>query len=109
VSKEDILTEFEIEFEKTASDKNGEYLFINISKKAKKLIAKDRPGIIDVCKEWLSLRKEPYTLLAVDIIKNLKISELRPELIQLKKDIESGRTFQLFYVGLINLAIKAIS
>lgn len=109
ISKDEILAEFGIDFEKALNDKGGEYLYADINKRAKKLIFSDRNGIIDVCKYWISLREEPYTLLAVDVIMNLKIVELRPELEYLKKDIESEKSFRPYYNELVDNALNAIS
>lgn len=58
---------------------------------------------------WFSLGEEPYTMLAVDLVENLKIKELKPELETLKKDIESGKIFLPYYNEWVDKALKAIS
>jgi len=109
MSRDEVLAEFDIEFEKAVSDKGGEYLYADINKRAKRLILIDRPGVIAACKYWFSLRKEPHTMLAVDLAGNLKIRELKPELETLRKDIESGKAFLPYYNEWVDKALKAIS
>ena len=108
MSKEEILAEFEIDF-KSPGSKYGEYLYQDVIKRAKDLILKDRLGVIEACKYWFSLRKEPYTMLAVDLANNLHITELKPELENLKKNIASGKIFLPYYAEGVDKALNAIS
>ena len=55
------------------------------------------------------MRKEPYTLFAIGIVMDLAIKELKNDLIDLRKDIESGKVFKLYYNELVDNALKAIS
>ena len=48
-------------------------------------------------------------MLAVDLAKNLNITELKPELENLKKDIASGKIFLPYYVEWVDKALNAIS
>lgn len=109
MSMDEILAKFEIDFEKALPDKGGEYLYADINKRAKELIIIDRLGVIQTCKYWFSLRKEPYTMLAVSLVENLKIRELKPDLEALRKDIESGKAFLPYYNEWIEKALNAIN
>jgi hypothetical protein len=107
--KEDILAEFEVDFIRSIPDKNGEYLAVDLKKHAKRLAIKDRSGVIEACKYWIELRQEPYTLLAIIIVMDLVLKELKPELTDLRGDINSGRSFKPYYNELIDNALKVIS
>jgi hypothetical protein len=109
MSRKDVLAEFEADFKKAEPDKNGEYLSADLKKRAKRLIITDRSGVIEACKYWISLRQEPYALLAVSLVMDLGIKELKSDLVHLRKDIESGKVFKPYYNELVDKALKAIS
>lgn len=109
MSRDEVLAEFEIDFEKSISDKGGEYLYADINKRAKKLILVDRMGVVETSRYWFSLRKEPYTMLAVDLIEKLQIKELKPELEILRKEIESGKVFLPYYNEWVDKALSALA
>jgi hypothetical protein len=109
VTKEEVLAAFDIDFKDPESQKDGPYLFEHILRRTKGLIISDRAGTIEALKYWLSLRKEPQTMMAVNIANNLALRELTPELITLGRDIESGSVFLPYYKGWVERALKAIS
>jgi hypothetical protein len=109
MSKEEILAEFDIDLNDPVSVKDGEYLYEHILVRAKRMVVNDRIGMVEVLRYWLSLRKDLYTMMAVDIIKDLVISELKPELNILKEDIESGKIFLPYYKQWVDRVLKAIS
>ena len=80
-----------------------------IIKRAKHLILEDRFGVIGVLKEWLSLRKDPITMIAVNLTTDLIIPELKPDLEILRKEIASGKVFLPYYNEWVDKALKAIS
>jgi hypothetical protein len=109
MSKEEVLAEFDIDLKDPVSLKDGEYLYEQILVRAKRTIINDRIGMVEVLRYWLSLRKALYTMMAVDLIKDLVISELKPELNILMEDIESGKVFLPYYKQWVDRALKAIS
>ncbi len=108
MSKDKVLEEFETDFTDPGSHYSGEYLYEHIVRRAKYLIKEDREGVIEACRYWFSLRKEPHTMLAVYITKDLIIKELKPDLEKLKHDIESGKVFLLYYKRWVDEALAAI-
>lgn len=51
-----------------------------------------RQPLVEVMKEWLRLRAEPKTMLAVKLAADLQLGELRSEVEELLRDVESGVT-----------------
>jgi hypothetical protein len=109
MSKEEVLAAFEADFENTVTDKDSEYLTMELKKSARRLVVTDRSGVIDACRYWIYLKREPFTLLAVVIIMDLALKELKPELIVLKKDIQSGKLFKTYYNELVDNALNAVT
>ena len=59
--------------------------------------------------EWLDERSEPKTMLAVDVIKELKLPELRLALEYLQAEIKENRAFKPFYACWVDSALRAIA
>jgi hypothetical protein len=68
----------------------------------------EREELIAARKEWLLLRSEPKTMLAVDIAGKQHLRELLPELQQFLADVEQGKAFKPFYARPIQKAISFI-
>lgn len=107
MSKEDVLSAFQTDFNNPGSLKSGEYLEEQIVKRARWLFPKDPSGVIEALREWLLNRQEPHTMLAVTVIEELAIVQLRNELLSLKDDIVQGKIFMPFYVDDVDKALKA--
>lgn len=107
--KDEVLAEFNIDFADPMSEKSGEYLYDHVLRRAKRLIVEDYTGVIEVLRYWLSLRKEPHTMLAVRVARDLVVTELKPELENLRQDIESGKTFLPYYKRWVDQALAAIN
>lgn len=108
MSKEEILEEFETDFTNPRAEKDGEYFHEIVLLRARRLILKDRGGMIEALRYWISLRKGPHTMLAVYIVEKLGISELKSELEVLKKDIASHKVFLPWYEREVDRALEAI-
>jgi hypothetical protein len=68
----------------------------------------ERKKLVAALKEWLLLRSEPKTMLAVDIVGKQHLRELRPELKRLLADVEQGKAFKPFYARPIKKALSLI-
>jgi hypothetical protein len=108
VPKKEVMEKFETIIRKPESD-YGDYLYEDILAEGKYLINKDRNGVIEVCREWLLMRKAPHTFLAVVLIGELKIRELREDLELLRGDIMSGKVFRPYNIHSIDTALKLIN
>jgi hypothetical protein len=109
MSKETILMEFEIDVSDPSSQKDGNSLYYLILKRTKRLIIGDRLGVLNALRYWFSLRSDPFTLIAVNLVQDLQITELKPELKKLRKEIESGKAFLPYYNEWVERALKAIT
>jgi len=101
----DILNDEMAGYPQRASGEDG-YRFIN--KIAKNYLESDKEELINALLIWMRERSEPNTMVAVDIAKNLKLTELGMELNMLLKDIENGKCFKYFYANPVKNAIKSI-
>jgi len=108
MSKEDGLKEFDIDLKEFGADKYGGPFRKSILSRTRRLIINDRLGVIEALRYWLRLG-DGITIIALIIITEVNIPELKPELDCLKKDIESGKAFLPDYSYLVNRALKVIS
>lgn len=87
---------------------SGEQLYEHINKMAARYVASERRELVDALKEWLLLRSEPKTMLAVDIAGKLHLTELRPALEEVLVDVEQGKAFKSFYTRPIKAVLAII-
>ena len=109
MSRDEVLEEFEIDFADPESKYSGNSLYERVLKRAKQLVPRDREGLIEACRYWLSMRKLPHTWIGTILAKDLVIRELKPDLENLREDIESGKVFKLHDIRWVDKAIAAIS
>ena len=109
MSKQEVLTDLENAFKVPENYKDGWIFYQDLLARTKSHLQKDRNGVIDALKYWLSLKDEVRTMYSVDLIKNLAIKELKPELEDLKQDIISRKAFLPYYVQWVDAALKALS
>lgn len=57
----------------------------------------DRRGLAAALHEWMLLRKEPETMLALEIGSAHNLVELRPEMEALLSDVRDGKAFRPYY------------
>ena len=108
MNKNEISKSFETDFTNPGSIKLGEYLQEKILSRARNIVQKNRPNLIELLKEWLALRSEPKTMLAVRLAKELSLIELLPEIEKLKNDIQTGKCFFPFYINIINDSLASL-
>jgi hypothetical protein len=108
MSKEDVLAEYDVIFKKYENDKTN---FVNqvLLERTKQLIVKDRLGVVEALRYWLSSRESGLTVAVANLIADVNIPELKPELKCLRKEIESGKIFHPYYNYCVDRALKAIS
>jgi hypothetical protein len=108
MSRDEVLSEFETVGTDPGSQKSGEYFYEHLLTRAKRLVVDDREGLVEALSYWLSTHREPDTMAAVRLARDLIIPELETDLKRLKQDIESRRVFLPFYVKYIDQALAAI-
>jgi hypothetical protein len=109
MSKEEVLEELDALLNKYENDKDGMYVQHLLLDLTKELIIKDRPGVVGALRHWLNLREGGLTVAAMNLIADINIPELKPELECLRKEIESRKIFLPDYVYWVDRALKAIS
>lgn len=108
MKKENIIAIFDTDLNDPGAIKSGEYLEEHVLMHAQEIVRQERPALIEVLTDWVVLREEPQTMLAVRIAKSLHLHELRNVLLALRKDVVSGRVFLPFYVKWIDEALNAM-
>jgi hypothetical protein len=108
MTKEEIEDAFDTDFSDPGSTKSGEYLAEHVLMRAKRLIHKERDGLVQVLKSWIQQRSESRTMLAVEVAGDLRIGELRTEIDALGSAIKRGEYFLPFYFQAIERALTSI-
>jgi hypothetical protein len=96
------------EIDNFPSRASGEDLYEHINKISNRLIRDSREDFITAMAHWLQLRSEPKTMLAVTIIGENHLVELKEDLEELLDDVEKGKTFKPFYERPINKSLRMI-
>jgi hypothetical protein len=109
MSKEEVLAEFDRDITNQGYKPDGNIIYRIIFQHAAQLILTDRLGVIDALRYWLLLRDDPFTVFAINLIQDLVIKELKPDLEKLRNDIESRNTLLPYYNEWVDRALKAIS
>jgi len=68
----------------------------------------DRQALVEVLRDWLLLRAEPRTMLAVEIAASHHVDELRNDIEELLEDVKEGEAFKPHYVRPIMEALSRI-
>lgn len=103
-----LLDILDFELEEFPDRASGEQLYEYIGKQAARYSKSDRSELVVALMEWLKLRSEPKTMIALDIAGNLRLSELRPEIEMLLRDVEQGKVFLPFYAKPIRAVLAVI-
>lgn len=109
MSKDDILAVFETDFTDPGSYKSGEYLAEHILRHAKQFLETDRRSLVNVLSDWINMKTEPHTMLAVYVARELGISELLSDIEALKKAILNKEVFALYYIRNIDRALDVLT
>jgi len=86
----------------------GEELYAYLIKRTASLVESDRCSLVKALAEWLKLRSEPRTMLAVEIAKTHHLAELRNDIEELLDDVRKGRAFKSFYQKPISDALNEL-
>ena len=96
-------------FQERAGGEELYRFFVSITRKPLSTDAEDRQAIVDALHEWLGMRTEPRTMLAVEIAAAHGLSELRSDIGVLLDDVKAGKAFLPFYSQNIEKALQRMS
>lgn len=100
MAKSDVLSALQADLENPGALKSGEFLQEHVLRTARRaLAAGDHDGLVAALRDWLSLRQEPQTMLAVNVAKEERLRELAPDVQALRTDVQAGRFFPSFYLA----------
>ena len=105
---DDLLKILDAEVAAFPNRASGEQLYEHINKIAACYVVAERQKLVAALAEWLVLRSEPKTMIAVDIVGKQHLSELRPALENLLQDVQTGSVFMPFYARPIKIALAAL-
>lgn len=71
-------------------------------------VAEERAALVGALTTWLRMRKEPKTMVAVEIAAVYHLHELRQEIERLLGDVKSGVSFKPYYARGIIEALARI-
>lgn len=92
-------------FPERASGEEG-YRFM--VRQTARVLDSDRQALVAVLRDWLLLRAEPRTMLAVEIAAFHHVDELRSDIEDLLEDVREGEAFKPYYVRPIMEALSRI-
>ncbi len=106
MTTEDVRRWLDDEVDRFPERAAGEDLYRYIVQRTKQAAESDRSALTSALNDWLHLRSEPKTMLAVEIISKHHLIELRPEVEQLLADVRDGEAFKPFYEQPIRSALE---
>lgn len=89
--------------------KSGEWLEEHIADALKTFVSSDREGVVAALAEWIAMRDEPRSMIAVRMAMKYRLKELRDPIAALRKDVESGKVFLPFYKKKIDAALDELA
>lgn len=96
-------------FEDPGAEKSGEYLYAHVAAVARHAVENGhREELLNILRDWIAKRREPETMLAVDLAGDLRLVNLERQLDALLADVLAGRCFMPFYSQWIERALAAI-
>jgi hypothetical protein len=108
MSKDNILPILETAMNDPGSFKSGEYLEEHVLTDARKFLVSDRIGLVEALCEWVSLKSEPQTMLAISVAKELNLREMRQVIEDLRQEVSVGKVFPKFYLRDIDEALSIL-
>lgn len=88
---------------------SGEELYEYIRKKVAPYVTEERNEVVEALREWIDLRKEPHTMIAVDLAAKFNISEVSSDIDLLLMDVKKGKVFKEFYERPIKDSLKRMA
>ena len=109
MTKTEVLEQLETDITDPGSYKSGEYLRTHVLSRAKAISSMDRDGLVEAMREWLGMRSEPKTMIAVMVSEKLRLKELKSDIETLREDVFAGKYFPRFYLREIDATLKVLA
>lgn len=107
MTKQQILNWLEGEIQGYPSRATGNECEDHIVQLVGHVIEPDRNGVVEAMREWIEQRGK-RTLLAVRIVAEYKLRELKPHMLRLLDEVRVGKVFSPYYEEFISPALKRI-
>jgi hypothetical protein len=96
-------------FEDPGAEKSGEYLYAHVAAVARHAVESGyREELLNILRDWIAKRREPETMLAVDLVRELRLAELVRQVRELHAEIQAGKCFLPCYNEWTTRALAAI-
>jgi hypothetical protein len=114
MTKDEIVAIFEEDGVSAADD--GNYFEQRVLEHARMAITTDRSSLVEALREWLLLRNDPRTMIAVRAAGELCLKDLRPTIQGLRKEISEGLLWphlpsggRRFYLSRVDNALESLA
>jgi hypothetical protein len=108
VSKESALAELAGSLEDPATEKDGNLLAESLRQRARRLVQSDRAGLTAALRQWLEARDDVLSIQAAILIGDLRLSELRSALHQVRNEVAAGRGLRPTSLWMFDKAIATL-
>lgn len=109
MTKKEIAELFERIITSKDLQSNGQLFSDAILEESEKIYRTDREELVTLMREWLELRSNTYTALAIKVAEKLRLTELVLDLVRLHKAVGDGECFYPFYREVLGEALEIIT
>ncbi|TMC45247.1 MAG: hypothetical protein E6J25_02720 [Chloroflexi bacterium] len=109
MSKESALAELAGSLEDPAIEKDGNLLAESLRQRARRLLQSDRSGLTAALRQWLEVRDDVLSIQSAILIGDLRLSELRSALHQVRNEVAAGRALRPTSLWLFDTAIATLA
>lgn len=107
MTKQEILEWLEGEVQGYPERATGNECEDHIVRLTGRIVESDRNALVEAIREWIEQR-DKRTLLAVRIVAEHKLRELKPHVQRLLEDVRAGKAFSPYYEEFIAPALKRV-
>ena len=108
MTKDQIIDQLDSQLERFHPTDPAEDVYSHLNHFTEQLVISERPALLEALRDWLGLRSEPRTMLAVDIAASHGLGELRPEIEGLLADVQRKKVFKTYYERPIRKALEKL-
>ncbi len=108
MGKEAALDELAVPLEDPATEKDGNILAELLYQRARRLLGSDRPGLVEALRDWLEKRDDVLSIQAVILVRDLRLTELRSLIGELREEVASGRALRPTSLCLFDKALASL-
>ncbi len=105
---DEVLLWLESELTECPDRASGEEGYEFMIRQTQRILATDRSALVRALASWLNLRSEPRTMLAIAIAEAHHLTELKPDIEQLLREVKQGVAFKPYYATIIGRAVAKL-